>query len=47
MAQMALLPSKRYEILMLHPAVDGQRGFEIELIGEIAAMVDGYPSSPW
>ena len=27
------------ERVVLHPAPDGQRGFEIELIGEIAAMV--------
>ena len=27
------------ERVVLHPAPDGQRGFEIELIGEIGAMV--------
>jgi hypothetical protein len=27
------------ERVVLHPAPEGQRGFEIELVGEIAAMV--------
>ena len=28
------------ERVVLHPAPDGQRGFEIELVGEITAMVN-------
>jgi site-specific DNA recombinase len=37
------------ERVVLHPEADGQRGFEVELVGEIAAMVRlgmGMPAAP-